>query len=114
MSLLFPDADELYEAANEVATLLRRKLGDKEYTAKLSECQKESSTRFEKRKGDAKILAVADPAAAIARKKKNHERKKLARKRKIDQFKPYRAWKRMRQEEHQDDDGDSGEGEEEW
>jgi len=109
---LFPDADELFEAANEVATLLRRKLGDTEYTAKLSECQKEFSTRFEKRKGEAKILAVADPAAAIARKRKHHDRKKLARKRKIDQFKPYRAWKRMRQEEHQDDGGDAADGEE--
>jgi len=39
--------------------------------------------------------------------------KKLARKRNDPiNSNPYRAWKRMRQEEHQDDGGDAADGEE--
>ena len=42
---------------------------------------------------------VTDPAAAIVEKQRRHKRKQAARMRRLDELKPYRAFKRRRREE---------------
>uniref|UniRef100_A0A183BKH0 DRIM domain-containing protein n=1 Tax=Globodera pallida TaxID=36090 RepID=A0A183BKH0_GLOPA len=88
--------EELHSLAVEVGGELRRRIGDREFTSRLAKCQRERTERVQCRKSDAKTLFVTDPVAALVDKQRRHERKKEARRRRLDIRKPYRALKRRR------------------
>ncbi|KAL3089772.1 hypothetical protein niasHT_020214 [Heterodera trifolii] len=88
--------EELHSLALEVSVVLRKRIGDREFTSKLAKCQRERSERISRRKSEAKTLFVTNPMAAIADKQRRHERKKEARRRRVDVLKPYRELKRRR------------------
>lgn len=87
--------------ATEVGEVFKEKLGDLRYSNKLAECHKESATKYESRKRREKELAVVDPAGAAIKKQRKHVQKSAARKRKLDELKPYRVLKRKRRLEAQ-------------
>uniref|UniRef100_A0A914HMA1 Uncharacterized protein n=1 Tax=Globodera rostochiensis TaxID=31243 RepID=A0A914HMA1_GLORO len=88
--------EELHSLAVEVGGELRRRIGDREFTSRLAKCQRERTERVQRRKSDAKTLFVTNPVAALVDKQRRHERKKEARRRRLDIRKPYRALKRRR------------------
>jgi hypothetical protein len=90
------DADELQSLAAEVGGVFKEKLGESKYNSAIAECQKKAMERSEMRKRKEKELAVVDPAAAVLKKQRKHEKKKEAKKRKLDELRPYRIFKRKR------------------
>lgn len=83
----------------EIGEIFKEKMGDTRFNLALAESQKQAIARADARKQKEKELAVVDPAAAVLRKQKKHERKNLAKKRKLDELRPYRVTKRKRLQE---------------
>ncbi|PAV92030.1 hypothetical protein WR25_22695 [Diploscapter pachys] len=90
------NADELCTMAGEVAEVIRKKIGEEEYTKKLAETQRNMNTKAAERKRKNKELAVVAPEAAAEAKRKKNKKKFELKKRKIDESKPYRVAKRRR------------------
>lgn len=86
----------------EVGEIFKSILGEREYSNILTNCQKMAQIRSETRKKAAKTMAILDPACEALRKQKRHDRKRLTKKRKLDELKPYRIAKRKRRQEIQE------------
>lgn len=79
--------------------LFKHRLGEEKYAQKLVECQKEAASKYESRKRKSKEQAMLDPAGAALKKRKKQAMKVEARKRKLDEIKPYRIAKRKQRQE---------------
>ncbi|KAI1722975.1 down-regulated in metastasis domain-containing protein [Ditylenchus destructor] len=97
------NTDELFQMASELAEVFKSRIGEEKFSSLLIECHKQASAKRDQRKANAKAMAILDPAKEALRKQKHHERKLIARKRKIDELKPYRIAKRRRREEQETD-----------
>ena len=91
--------DELHSLATEVSAKFKERMDGKEYSARLAQCQREWAEHKKQRTQATKAQLVTDPAAAITAKQKRHQRKRVAKMRRLDEQKPYRAYKRRRREE---------------
>nr|CAD2205133.1 unnamed protein product [Meloidogyne enterolobii] len=91
--------EDLQILASEVGNLFRKQLGDREYSTQLAKCQREKDERKQKRREQAKAMLILNPSTAITIKQKRHLRKRTTKMRKMDEIKPYRAFKRRRREE---------------
>lgn len=80
----------------EVGDVFKSKMGERNYSNRLANCQKMANLRKETRKKETKAIAILDPAAEVLRKQKRHNQKRLTKKRKLDELKPYRIAKRKR------------------
>lgn len=76
--------------------MFRKKLGEKLFSFRLLQCRKDASSKYEERRKKVKALFVLNPAAAALRKQKIHQRKRIAKKRKLDEMRPYRVTKRKK------------------
>uniref|UniRef100_A0A1I7XJR4 DRIM domain-containing protein n=1 Tax=Heterorhabditis bacteriophora TaxID=37862 RepID=A0A1I7XJR4_HETBA len=92
------NTEELYSLAIEIGDVFKKKLGEQEYGSLLAKCQMESIKKSEDRKRRLKEISVTAPAEAAEMKRKKHMKKVVARKRKLDQLKPYRVGKRKHAE----------------
>ncbi|CAK5082193.1 unnamed protein product [Meloidogyne enterolobii] len=91
--------EDLQMLASEVGNFFRKQLGDREYSTQLAKCQREKDERKQKRREQAKAMLILNPSTAITIKQKRHLRKRTTKMRKMDEIKPYRAFKRRRREE---------------
>lgn len=103
VQLKFSDTDELFQMASELAEVFKSRIGEEKFSSLLIECHKQACAKRDQRKANAKAMAILDPAKEALRKQKHHERKLIARKRKIDELKPYRVAKRRRRKEQEAD-----------
>jgi hypothetical protein len=93
-----PGDESVQQMANEIAELLKEKIGEARFNDAFAKCRKAAAVKSELRKRRAKEQAVANPAMAARRKTKRQAAKLKSRKRKIDIAKPYRVTKRQRRE----------------
>ncbi|EFA12725.1 small subunit processome component 20 homolog [Tribolium castaneum] len=77
----------LRHLAKEVGTLLKKRIGVETYTQTLSQLQQNLSVKRAERKRSRTQLAVTDPESFAKKKIKRHEKKKEAKKRKLEQLK---------------------------
>uniref|UniRef100_A0A1I8B7M8 DUF6700 domain-containing protein n=1 Tax=Meloidogyne hapla TaxID=6305 RepID=A0A1I8B7M8_MELHA len=89
---------DLQMLSSEIGNLFRKQLGDKKFSIQLAKCQDEKTKRKQKRREQDKALLILNPSTAIAVKQKRHLRKRTTKMRKMDETKPYRAFKRRREE----------------
>lgn len=93
------DAEQLFQIATEVASILRDKVGETEFNALLSTYQIKSAKKQAERKRERQELLLADQQLAARKKQRSNLRKTNAKKRKLDVQRPYRVLKRKRREE---------------
>ena len=78
----------------EVCGLVKKKIGEDDYSHRVASCQKNASEKIVDRKRKIRELAVTAPDDAAELKRKKNKKKTEVRKRKLDEMKPYRAMKR--------------------
>lgn len=87
---------ELRRLAKEVGGIIRKKIGSEEYITLVSKLQVQLNVKRAERKRERMQLAITDPEAAAKKKIKLNEKKKVAKKRKIEGFKGKRPMKKRR------------------
>ncbi|CAI5441423.1 unnamed protein product [Caenorhabditis angaria] len=90
--------EELSNLTQEVCGLIKKKIGDDEYSRRVGECQKSASDKITDRKRKIRELAVTAPEDAAELRRKKNKKKMDSRKRKLDEMKPYRMMKRKHAE----------------
>jgi hypothetical protein len=93
------NVEQLELVSMEVASNLQAKIGENEYNVLLSAYQIESTKKQAERKRERRELLISDQQAAAVQKKRSNLRKTNAKKRKLDEKRPYRVQKRNRREE---------------
>ncbi|KAF1766322.1 hypothetical protein GCK72_006279 [Caenorhabditis remanei] len=86
--------EELSKLTQEVCGLVKKKIGEDDYSHRVASCQKNASEKIVDRKRKIRELAVTAPDDAAELKRKKNKKKTEVRKRKLDEMKPYRAMKR--------------------
>ncbi|XP_050316163.1 small subunit processome component 20 homolog [Anthonomus grandis grandis] len=86
----------LRQMAKEVANILKKKLGMEEYTRILQSLQQSLTVKRAERKRGRSQLAVTNPEVYAQKKIKMHERKKLAKKRKLEEIRGKKGYKRKK------------------
>lgn len=98
--------EELSKLTQEVCSLIKKKIGDDEYSNRVATCQKNASEKITDRKRKIRELAVTAPEDAAELKRKKNKKKTEVRKRKLDEIKPYRAMKRRAAEQRKAQEND--------
>lgn len=86
----------LRQLGKEVGGIIKKKVGNEDYISMLSKLETQLNVRRAERKRERAQLAVVDPEAAAKKKIKLHEKKKEAKKRKIEEFKGKKSIKKKR------------------
>lgn len=86
----------LRQLAKEVAGIIKKKVGSEDYISCISKLQMQLNVRRAERKRERTQLAITDPEAAAKKKIKLQEKKKEAKKRKIEGFKGKKPIKKKR------------------
>lgn len=86
----------LRQLAKEVANHLKKKIGMDEYTETLQKLQQNLNSRRAERKRVRLQLAVTNPDVYAQKKIKLHEKKKIAKKRKLEEVRGKKTFKRKR------------------
>lgn len=86
----------LRQLAKEVANILKKRVGLDLYSFTLSKVQQQLSVRRAERKRTKRQLAVTDPELFAQKKIKRHERKKETKKRKLEEMKGKKKFKRRK------------------
>lgn len=86
----------LRQLAKEVANRLKKKIGMDEYTETLQKLQQNLNSRRAERKRVRLQLAVTNPEVYAQKKIKLHEKKKIAKKRKLEEVRGKKTFKRKR------------------
>ncbi|UMM18432.1 hypothetical protein L5515_014504 [Caenorhabditis briggsae] len=100
------DNEELTQLTQEVCGLIKKKIGDDEYSNRVATCQKNAAEKITDRKRKIRELAVTAPEDAAELKRKKNKKKTEMRKRKLDEMKPYRATKRQAAEKRKAEEND--------
>ncbi|CAB3405042.1 unnamed protein product [Caenorhabditis bovis] len=90
--------DELLKLTQEVCALIKKRIGDENYSMRIGECQKSAASKINERKRKVRELAVTAPHDAAELRRKKNRKKAETRKRKIDAMKPHRLIKRRNRE----------------
>lgn len=86
----------LRQLAKEVANHLKKKIGMDEYTATLQQLQQNLNVKRAERKRVRSQLAVTNPEVYAQKKIKLHEKKKIAKKRKLEEVRGKKSFKRKK------------------
>lgn len=92
----------LRQLAKEVGGIIKKKIGHEDYITATSKLQMHLNVKRAERKRGRTQLAVTDPEAAAKKKIKLHEKKKEAKKRKIEGFKGKKMFTKKRKREDLD------------
>lgn len=93
----------LRQLAKEVANIIKKKVGHEEYVKTVSQIQMQLNVKRAERKRERKQLAITEPEIVAKKKIKMHEKKKEAKKRKIEGFKGKKPAKKKKKVEVDDD-----------
>lgn len=86
----------LRQLAKEVANHLKKIIGIEEYTKTLQRLQQNLTVKRAERKRSRSQLAVTDPETYAKKKIKRHEKKKVAKKRKLEELRGKKSFKRRK------------------
>ncbi|CAG9761397.1 unnamed protein product [Ceutorhynchus assimilis] len=86
----------LRQLGKEVAGLFKKKLGIEEYMKILQKLQQTLTVKRAERKRDRSQLAITDPEVYAKKKIKIHEKKKISKKRKLEEIRGKKSFKRKR------------------
>ncbi|VDK35556.1 unnamed protein product [Gongylonema pulchrum] len=87
------NTEVLEQISKEVAETMKGRIGEEEFTKRISECQKQSAAKFELRKRKQKEELILDPVYATRKKLRRNKAKSGARRRKFGQKKRLRTGK---------------------